>query len=350
MRLTDVVKLDQNKGFRIPNTKLQYAGEIECIASNSNGTLDKVPFYLHFTAVNDHLDCNEAQTPIIDGGPFELEKPYIKNEGGSDDVHAGDTVILKCHLVVPETVVQQVDLDWLPLSRNNMAEYSKIDTQSIPQSPGYVELIATNELTNIRTEGPFRCIAKLRDENNYTIEAKNTKYTFNLIEFPLDEEHAIEWHMERFNEVIELNEGEPLKWIIDFTIHNKGRIILKTQPLFNFTRKSTSSSNNVVPSFDYNLTSDMYRDNRFTLELKLKRVQTKDMGHYKLQIYDGDHGSFLAPSLNMTLYVKTKPKVTLQVDGAGAEPKLYYILEGEDIDMTCHVLSYPIEETRLVGF
>ena len=48
---------------------------------------------------------------------YELGKPYIENQ--SNDVHEGDEVELKCILVVPSAIANQVELTWKKVSLNS---------------------------------------------------------------------------------------------------------------------------------------------------------------------------------------------------------------------------------------
>ena len=76
-----------------------------------------------------------------------------------------------------------------------------------------------NEIPNIQKNGPFRCTATLVDGYNLTVTARSKEIRFNLVRFDSDDHSIIEWHKDTFNEVILVDERQPVKWVIGFTIH-----------------------------------------------------------------------------------------------------------------------------------
>ena len=90
-----------------------------------------------------------------------------------------------------------------------------------PSIPGYTELQLINEVPDIQINGPFRCTAIQKDDYGMMFEARSANISFNLVRFENDD-HSIEWHNDTFNEVILVDERQPVKWVIGFTIHRQG--------------------------------------------------------------------------------------------------------------------------------
>ena len=74
----------------------------------------------------------------------------------------------------------------------------------------------------------------------------------------------------------------------------------------------------------------------------LFKVQLEDMGEYELKIHDKKTNKIFHPSLNMTLFVKSKPKVSLEASNPSG---FYYENDKIQTIATCDIISYPLKET-----
>lgn len=334
--LPNVIRKEGNKGFEILSARLpEHNGEVECQAKTLDGRSDSVRVNLVFNPFGGGGDIIVPPDDCVQC--YELQKPHINLENGHD-IHFEDSVNLQCSLVVPKGYESRVQLEWLVLSLGGKgSENFNVTKTTLPQSPGYVELNLINHINKVKSGGPFRCTATLLDENGRVFEARSEEIYFNLVQFDNDE-HAIEWHKDAFNEIILVEEGQPVKWVIGFTIHRKDRQKVQQTPMLDFIRVDYQKS-----LFKGQTKRDERALNRFVLTLELDHVEVSDMGQYELRVHDDELGSVFEPSLPMFLYVKGKPRVTFE----GQNPQGFY-QPGEEINFNCSVLSYPINETRSV--
>lgn len=333
LELANTIYLGPSKGFEIQNAQLpDHDGEVECRAE-SGEIIDRIHFTLSLNLVPDGPiisppeDCKQC---------FQLTKPFIQlDDGNGDDIHEGDTVVLKCLLTIPSSMKEQVELDWLTFKLSQTGSFNTTKTSKV-ESNGYVQLIAINTISNVTTRGPYKCASKLKDEYGTTLEQLYTSIDFKLIQFKEGVNKTIEWHKDTFNEVIYVDEKEAVKWVIGFTIHGRGRTIIDLPPDFQLSRKDGD------PSRLLNETKkDPYLPNKFILTLYLDKATIADMGNYELKIFDRDDGSVFEPTLPMLLYINGKPKIAFE----GANPDGFYH-SGEDYNITAKIWSYPMNQTR----
>ena len=90
-----------------------------------------------------------------------MKKPNIHVENGLD-IHQGDNVLLKCTLVVPKNLEDNVQLQWLKFSLDVHQEPQNL-TKKPSNSPGYTELELVNRIPNIENDGPFRLGSSIND-------------------------------------------------------------------------------------------------------------------------------------------------------------------------------------------
>lgn len=336
--LPNVVQRSPESGFEIFNARLpEHNGEIQCQASNvEKGLIDSLDFTLRLipaTNGNGNPDDNNIVSPPTDCKRcYKVQQPTIIVDN-KHDIHAGDSVTIKCRLVIPKAIEDQVTLKWLETTLDPSTD----DLNQVELTNGYVEMTLVKHISSIQIGGPFLCQAA-QNENGKTTEMRSSDIaTFNLVQFANDD-HAIEWHKDTFNEDIYVEEGQPAKWVIGFTIHRKDRQIMTNITTFDFTRIGGG-----VSLFQKEMKKVDHGQNRFILTLSLEHVDITDMGQYQLRIYDDEDGTVFEPTLAMLLHVTGKPRVSFQ----GQHPQGYYH-PGEKVDVACHVLSYPMNETRYV--
>ena len=134
-------------GFKIYRAKLpEHSGLVECIAKTEFIT-DTVNFTLNFNFPDFDPD-NVIEPPSDCKKCYELSKPYIQNL--NTDVHEGDTVALKCILIVPKAIEDQVDLEWVkvPLGSQGGQEILK---NTLEDSPGKVFTVLVLTVKNVNT-------------------------------------------------------------------------------------------------------------------------------------------------------------------------------------------------------
>ena len=328
----NVIRNPDNNGFRILEARLiQHSGGIECRAKSTiDGTEDSIIFTLSFKAGgNPDINPPDNSDQYFGKPVIEINHGYDYDENHKDDIHEGDDIALKCSLIIPKSYGQSVDLNWHSVIAGSERANLTINDSD---SPGFIELVKIYKIPNIQTGGPFRCTATRNDDLG-VVEAKSEEKNFNLVKFGW-EGSAIEWHKDSFNDEIIVNEGESVKWVIGFTIHRKdhGKVY---SPNYKFEKESGIQSRfiNIIRNDDYGV-------NRFNLEMTLDEVDVMDMGPYKLEI-ENENGGYFSSIVSMILYVKSEPRVNFD----NQSEDVFYT-EGQDIEISCHILSYPIQDTR----
>ena len=120
---------------------------------------------------------------------------------------------------------------------------------------------------------------------------------------------------------------------MQFTVHSKSRTPLK-KPTLEITKHNRFKKERVK-----NIDKEKHR---YEVKLVLTKVQLEDMGNYELKIHDKITDQTFHPSLNMTLFVNSKPNVSLEADNPSG---FYYDNENVQTIGTCGIISYPLEET-----
>ena len=120
-------------GFEIYQAKLpEHSGLVECIAKTEYIT-DTVNFTLNFNFPDFQNPDNVIEPPSDCKKCYELSKPYIQTL--NQDVHEGDTVELKCILVVPKAIEDRVDLKWVKVALGSQGN-QEILKNTLEDSPG----------------------------------------------------------------------------------------------------------------------------------------------------------------------------------------------------------------------
>ena len=66
-------------------------------------------------------------------------------------------------------------------------------------------------------------MASLEDKG-FTSQMQSSDINLNLITFPFkNSSRTIQWHKASFNDVIRVQNGDPVQWVIEFTIHTRDR-------------------------------------------------------------------------------------------------------------------------------
>ena len=201
-------------------------------------------------------------------------------------------------------------------------------------------------------------MASLEDKG-FTSQMQSSDINLNLITFPFkNSSRTIQWHKASFNDVIRVQYGDPVQWVIEFTIHTRDRyssLSINTKFLhqylllniyyFDFRVNLTSFPKyEILPKHQRLKEMRAFHtseQNRYILTLSLDHANITDMGYYQLIVYNEENETPFEPNLDMTLYVESKPEVTL----AAENPKGFYE-ENQNVTISCDVVSYPINITR----
>ena len=120
-------------GFEIYRAKLpEHSGLVECIAKTGYIT-DTVNFTLNFNFPDFQNPDNVIEPPSDCKKCYELKKPFIQTLNQA--VHEGDTVELKCTLIVPKAIEDQVDLRWVKVALGSQGN-QEILKNTLEDSPG----------------------------------------------------------------------------------------------------------------------------------------------------------------------------------------------------------------------
>ncbi len=134
--LPSVYNVNPTKGLEIRNAKLpEHNGEVECRALDKDGkTVDTMKFTLSFI-----FDSNPGP---VNPPEFELSEPHITVESEhGDDIHLGDSVVLKCNLIVHESLESKIKLTWVTLTLNqDELQIQNITKTVSPSSPSTFSL------------------------------------------------------------------------------------------------------------------------------------------------------------------------------------------------------------------
>ena len=81
--------------------------------------------------------------------------------------------------------------------------------------------------------------------------------------------------------------------------------------------------------------------NRYILTLSFDHANITEMGYYQLIVYNEENGTPFEPNLDMTLYVESKPEVTLVAENSEG-----FYEENQNVTISCDIVSYPLNITR----
>ncbi len=191
-----------------------------------------------------------------------------------------------------------------------------------------------NSITNIQHGGPYRCLAE-RNDNFGPIESESKEISINLIHFG-EFNPSIEWHTESFNDMILVDEGQPIKVVIGFTIHRENRFEERqSSPLLEFV-----PLNNASNAFEVDVKKDPTEPNRFTGSYHIQQADPSQMGDYEIRIRE--NGFVFEQVEHLAIYVRSLPQLSF----LRQNPSEFYHL-GDEIDIGCHVRSYPINQTSI---